>query len=224
MIIIINSLDQDLGERAIEKIRVMLVEDDLEWQSGLKSFFSKEPTFEIVACADSVQSCLQLLKTTPVDIVLMDIILNDSMGTGLDATLDITHLYPTVKVIMVSSLEDDDEVFNESFLNGAYDYVYKNDFEQIPSIITKAMNDHKSKYGARLKKLVYDKKKELLTPYDEVLLKLILEGRTQQEIAKLNNVSLGAIKKQVSRILKKFNWSGSTKDLADKCNKWRILE
>lgn len=202
----------------------MLVEDDLEWQNGLQSFFSEDPAFEIVSCVGSIKECMSALSETEVNVVLLDIMLNDPAGTGLDIALDITYSYPSIKVIMVSSLENDDEVFNEAFLNGAYDFVYKNDFEQIPSVIASAMNNEKSKYGSRLKKLVYDKKMKLLSPYDIKLLLLVLEGKTQQEIADLYSISLSSVKKHVGRIMGKFNWNGSTKELSEKCKKWGLLE
>ena len=208
----------------MERAKVLLVEDDLDWSSGLQTYFASEPGFEIVACADSKEACMSALDAIAVDVVLMDIMLGDAEATGLDAALDIAHKHPGVKVIIVSSLDNDDEVFNEAFLNGAYDFVYKNEFEQIPATIASAMNDQATKYGPRLKKLVYDKKKKLLNPYDIVLLKLTLEGRTQQEIADMNCVSLSAVKKHVGRILEKFDWSRSTKELADKCQKWGLLE
>ncbi|MFS0725209.1 response regulator transcription factor [Paenibacillus sp. 1P07SE] len=206
------------------RARVMLVEDDVEWSQGLQVFFADESGFEIVACVDSKETCMSALDEAPVDIVLMDIMLGDADASGLDAALDIAHKYPAIKVIILSSLDDDDEVFNEAFLNGAYDFVYKDEFEQIPTIIANATSDLESKYGTRLKKLVYDKKRKLITPYDVVLLKLILEGKTQQEIADMNSVSLSAVKKHVGRLLVKFNWSRSTRELADKCQKWGLLE
>lgn len=208
----------------MKRARVMLVEDDLDWSSGLQTYFANEAGFEIVACADSMETCMSALETLSVDIVLMDVMLGDAEASGLDATLDIAHKHPRIKVIIVSSLDNDDEVFNEAFLNGAYDFVYKNEFEHIPSTIANAMSNQATKYGPRLKKLVYDKKKKLLNPYDVVLLKLTLEGKTQQEIADMNCVSLSAVKKHVGRILDKFNWSRSTKELADKCQKWGLLE
>ncbi|MCM3714116.1 response regulator [Alkalihalobacillus oceani] len=208
----------------MNRAKVMLVEDDLDWSNGLQAYFSNETGFMITSCVDNMEACMAELNQTPVDVVLMDIILGDAKATGLDAALDITYKYPAVKVIIVSSLEDDDEVFNEAFLNGAYDFVYKNEFEQIPAVIANAMSEQVTKYGPRLKKLVYDKKKKLLNPYDVVLLKLIREGKTQQEIADMNSVSLSAVKKRVGRILEKFHWSRPTKELADKCHKWGLLE
>ncbi|MCI3924734.1 response regulator transcription factor [Paenibacillus sp. TRM 82003] len=208
----------------LTQARVMLVEDDWEWSQGLQVFFSNESGFKIVSCVDSKDACISALDEAQVDIVLMDIMLGDADSSGLDAALDITHKYPAIKVIILSSLDDDDEVFNEAFLNGAYDFVYKDEFERIPAIIANAMSDQESKYGPRLKKLVYDKKRNLINPYDVVLLKLILEGKTQQEIANMNSVSLSAVKKHVGRVLGKFNWNRSTRELADKCKKWGLLE
>ncbi|WP_391573294.1 response regulator [Cohnella sp.] len=208
----------------MSRAKVLLVEDDWEWINGLKMYFAGESVFEIVACVDNREACMAALEQISVDVVLMDIILGDANSSGLDATLDIAHKYPSVKVIMVSSLDNDDEVFYEAFLSGAYDFVYKDEFEQIPAVIAGAMNDQGTKYGPRLRKLVFDKKKKLLTPYDIVLLKLTVEGKTQQEIADMNSVSLSAVKKHVGRILDKFDWQRSTRELADKCHKWGLLE
>lgn len=99
-------------------MKVMLVEDDMEWSNGLRSFFSTEPTLEIVSCVDSKEACLSALSIATVDIILMDIMLNDPAATGLDITLDITYKYPSIKVIILSSIMNEDEVFNEAFLNG----------------------------------------------------------------------------------------------------------
>ncbi|MCD9024667.1 hypothetical protein [Cohnella silvisoli] len=51
------------------------------------------------------RNCMLVLRETSVDVVLMDIMLSDPTGTGLDAALDIAHNYPSIKVIIVSSLD-----------------------------------------------------------------------------------------------------------------------
>lgn len=208
----------------IDKIRVMLVEDDIEWQRGIVDFFGDHPRIGIVRCVSSRKECRAALQTTDIDVVLMDIMLGEQSGNGLDAALDIAVEHPAVKVIILSSIDNDDELFYEAFLGGAYDFVYKNDFEQLPHVIGESMENKTSKYGSRLRKLVFDKKKELLTANDAELLRHIAQGRTQQEISQLNNVSLAAVKKQVGRLLEKFDWAGSSKELADKCLKWGLID
>jgi|GEM_PF-950509 len=207
-----------------EKIRVLYVEDDEEWRAGISHFFSGHDSIELYACVSSIAECFEVLQDLPADIVVMDILLGDARETGLDATLDITTQYPAVKVIMLSSLDDNDDVFNDAFLNGAYDYLYKYDFEKLPQAIEEAMNHEASKFGARLKKLVYEKKKSLMSSGDRELLLMLMNGMTQAQIANEQHVSLAAVKKHVSRIMKKFNWERSSIELAVKCYKWGLLD
>lgn len=207
-----------------DRIRALFVEDDPDWQNGIQDFLSGQEDIELYACVSTVEECFAHLNDQPTDIVIMDIILNEYDASGLDAALDISLHFPDIKVIMLSSLDSDDEVFNEAFLNGAYEYIYKYDFEQLPDTMRGAMRNPTSKYGERLRKLVYEKKKGLLSIGDSELLKLILEGKTQTEIAKEFHVSVAAVKKHVGRVLKKFQWQESSRDLALKCKKWGILD
>lgn len=207
----------------MEKIKVLLVEDDPDWIFGIKNFFEGHESIDLLSAVSSIEDCFLILHNNHIDIVIMDIMLNDYDSSGLDATLDITIEFPDVKVIMLSSL-DEDEIFNEAFMNGAFEYVYKPDFEQLPDVIVNAMQNDSHKYGERLRKLVFEKKKSLLSGSDCELLKLVLAGKTQAEIAKELDVSLAAVKKHIGRIMKKFTWQQSSKELADRCYKWGLLD
>jgi NarL family two-component system response regulator LiaR len=206
------------------KIRVLYVEDDEEWRAGLSHFFSEHERIDLYACVSSIIACFDVLREEPTDVVVLDIMLGDEKITGLDAALDITALYPSVKIIMLSSIDNDDEIFNEAFLNGAYDYLYKYDFEKLPDTIHEAMNNPASKYGDRLKKLVYEKKKSMISKGDSEILIRLRDGMTQIQIAEELHVSLAAVKKHIGRLMKKFNWERSSNALAVKCDKWGLLD
>lgn len=208
----------------MEKIKVMLVEDDLDWIDGLKRFLAVHERIDLFASVSSLADCFAVLRNVHTDIIIMDIMLCDDELSGLDATLDITAAFPHIKVIMLSSIDGNDDIFNEAFLNGAFEYVYKQDVEQLPDVIMAAMTNPTHKHGDRLRKLVYEKKKSLLSDKDIQLLRLIEEDKTQIEIAAQLNVTLAAVKKRVGRILKKMNWQQSSKLLADKCFKWGLLD
>lgn len=208
----------------MEKIKVMVVEDDPDWIDGLKSFFAGHERIELFSSVSSLADCFAVLRNVHTDIVIMDIMLRDDEPSGLDATLDITTEFPHIKVVMLSSIDRDDDMFNEAFLNGAYEYVYKQDFEHLPDVIVAAMDNTSHKFGDRLRKLVYEQKRSLLSDKDIELLRLILEDKTQLEIAKELGVSLAAVKKRVGRILKKMSWEHSSKLLAEKCDKWGLLD
>lgn len=205
------------------KIRVLYLEDDLDWREGISRFFKNHEQIEVYACVSSIFECMKVLKHEPTDAVILDVMLSTE-ATGLDAALDIAKQYPHIKTIMLSSLHDNDEIFNEAFLNGAYDYLYKHDFEKLPQIILEAIQQPENKYGMRLRKLVFEKKKSLLTDSDCELLLELLKGRTQQQIADAGHVSLGAVKKKINRLVKKFNWQRSSLELAQRCEKWGLLD
>lgn len=202
----------------------MLVEDDPDWIAGLEFFFAGHERIELFSSLSSLADCFAVLHNVHTDIVIMDIMLNNDEPSGLDATLDITMEFPHIKVVMLSSIDRDDDIFNEAFLNGAFEYVYKQDFEQLPDVIMQAMDSPSHKFGDRLRKLVYEQKKSLLSDKDIKLLRLILDNKTQPEIAIELEVTLSAVKKQVGRILKKMKWEQSSRQLADKCSKWGLLD
>lgn len=209
---------------AMEKITALLVEDDPEWQEALAAFFRDYEQIELKAIVSSAKDCHRMLEEQSFDIVLMDIMLDDYRTSGLDATLDISWRYPETKVIMLTSLDNDDEVFNEAFLNGAYEYIYKYDFEQLPEAMIRAMQHPRSKYGERLRKLVYEQKRRLLTATDLELLRGLADSLMLREIAEQQHVSVSAVKKQLNRLFRKFGWTGTGKELAEKCRKWGLLE
>lgn len=208
----------------MEKITALLVEDDPEWQEALVAFFRNYEQIDLKAIVSTATECFRIMEQESFDIVLMDIMLDDYRTSGLDATLEISYRYPDTKVIMLTSLDNDDEVFNEAFLNGAYEYIYKYDFEQLPEAMIRASQHPQSKYGDRLRKLVYEQKKRLLTATDLEILHGLANSLTLREIAERQNVSVAAVKKQLNRLFRKFSWTGSGKELAEKCVKWGLLD
>lgn len=208
----------------MSRIKVLYVEDDPDWREGIRVFLSSYAEIELIACVPTLNECFEQLQANAVDIVIMDIVLDEYGTSGLDGALDLSVHYPNVKIIMLSSLDEHDDIFNEAFLNGAYDYVYKSEFEQLPNVMSAAISNQQTKYGERLKKLVYEKKKSLLSEGDIIVLKLLLLNMTQTQIAEQLNVSIAAVKKQVGRVKRKFNWNRSSKELADKCQKWGVLD
>lgn len=208
----------------MEKITALLVEDDIEWQQALVAFFRNYEIIDLKRIVSTAKECHRILEKEPFDIVLMDIMLDDYRTSGLDATLEISFRYPDTKVIMLTSLDNDDEVFYEAFLNGAYEYIYKYDFEQLPEAMVRAKQNPQSKYGERLRKLVFEQKKRLLTTTDLEILHGLVNSLRLREIAEQQNVSVSAVKKQLNRLFHKFGWKGTGKELAEKCLKWGLLD
>ena len=85
----------------MKKTRVMIVDDHVIVQEGLKQLLELEEDIEVVEIAGSGFECIQSLeeKANP-DIILMDIKMKDI--SGIEATKLICKKYPNIKVIMLT--------------------------------------------------------------------------------------------------------------------------
>lgn len=210
----------------MERIRVMIVEDDPDWLRGLTAYLAKETDMEIVAQASASEDALAAIRTQSPDIVLMDIMLASSME-GIWLTEEVCRTC-TAKVIMLSSLRQNDVVFS-AFQAGATDYVVKSNYEEIPAAIRGAHGNRASIHASvaeqmreefrRLKQLerqVHVKEvRDKITPAELQVLEMIDSGYTQTDIADKLVLSIRTIKVHVGNVLKKLG-GGSSKDAAKK--------
>ncbi|MBP1962137.1 response regulator transcription factor [Paenibacillus aceris] len=212
----------------LEPIRILIVEDDLDWLRGLKAYLNRQPDLSVIHTVSTSEEARELFMAAEpgVDVVLMDIMLQDEpAGIGL---AEQALLSWGVKVIMLTSMEEKDFIFR-SFQAGAIDYQIKSRFEELPDII-RAAHARKASINAgvaeqmreefrRLKKIEHQFKvkevRDLITPTELQVLEMIDQGHTQTEIANRFFISLRTVKIHVGHILKKLG-SSSSKDAAQK--------
>lgn len=104
-------------------IKVMLVDDHQLLLDGIKSALEDVSDIKVVAEAKNGLEVLELLKTTSVDIILMDI--NMPEMDGLDCTKIISHTYPDIGVIALSQYNEK-RFIKQMLRNGAKGYMLKN--------------------------------------------------------------------------------------------------
>lgn len=220
----------------MEPIRILIVEDDLDWLRGLKAYLNRQPDLRVVATVSTAEEARELFANAEpgADVVLMDIMLQDEpAGIGL---AEQALLSWGVKVIMLTSMEEKDFIFR-SFQAGAIDYQIKSRFEELPTII-RAVHARQSSINAavaeqmreefrRLKRLEHQFKvkevSDLITPTELQVLEMIDQGHTQTEIANRFFISLRTVKIHVGHILKKLG-SPSSKDAAQKIRDLGLFE
>ncbi|MDQ0915839.1 response regulator transcription factor [Paenibacillus sp. V4I5] len=220
----------------MEPIRILIVEDDLDWLRGLKAYLNRQPDLRVVATVSTAEEARELFANAEpgADVVLMDIMLQDEpAGIGL---AEQALLSWGVKVIMLTSMEEKDFIFR-SFQAGAIDYQIKSRFEELPTII-RAVHARQSSINAavaeqmreefrRLKRLEHQFKvkevSDLITPTELQVLEMIDQGHTQTEIASRFFISLRTVKIHVGHILKKLG-SPSSKDAAKKIRDLGLFE
>lgn len=200
-------------------IRILLVEDQKLMRIGIKSLFNDYPELEIIAEAQNGKEAIEKTKLLKPDIVLMDIGLPDF--SGIEATKKITELnIPNVKVTMLTSHICEDDVFN-SLSAGAFGYILKDINTEYLMTIIKTIKNGAMWIDPQVVPFIKDKNcgvippRQLsragfrethsnLTQREYEVLKLVVDGQTNSEIAKTLTISEHTAKAHVCNIIQKL--------------------
>src|SRR5512133_3343104 len=104
-------------------IRVMLVDDHAVVRSGLGAFLSVMPDLELVGEAENGDEAVVRCGLLKPDVILMDLIMPGSDGVA--ATRRIHEKYPNVRVIALTSFQED-SLIKRALEAGATGYLMKN--------------------------------------------------------------------------------------------------
>ena len=208
----------------MDRIRLLIVEDDADWLRGLTALLSREKDILITAAAGTREEAEAAIREQSFDVALLDIMM-DGIAEGIDLAQLVCQT-TSARVVMLTSLQEKEMIFG-AYKAGAIDYLLKTDFEKIPGTVRAAyakespMNAYVAEQMReefrRLKQLEQHYRvkelKDKITPSELQVLKMIDEGYTQSDIADKLVLSLRTIKVHVGNILKKLG-GGSSKDAA----------
>lgn len=192
-------------------MRILIVEDDPLMQLGLEQALSEYPDFEIIGQAeDGYTGVQQALELSP-DLVVMDIGL--PRLDGIAATKQIKEKIPNIHVVMLTSHTLQTEVV-AALSSGADAYCIKGaSLERLLAAI-EAAKDGATYLDPQIARLVLDNLKSpnpepnqnitLLSERELEVLKLIVEGKSNNEIAEDLYLSTNTIKTHVRGIMNKL--------------------
>jgi two-component system, NarL family, response regulator LiaR len=208
----ISNIDEE------KTVRVLLVDDHALIRRGMKGQFSLEPGFSIVGEALDGREAVELASQLQPDVVLMDIDL--PVMDGITATQHIKSNCLTTCVLALSAFDEDIQVMG-MLAAGADGYCLKTiQWEQLIAVIQLILQG-----GAYLDPLIAQKVARMLrstavapdVPVSQVIaqpilsnrereiLKLIAQGRSNQQIANQLYLSLGTVKSYVRMVLNKLS-------------------
>lgn len=113
------------GWSVTDPVAVLIVDDQLPFRSAARAVVRATPGFEVVGEASSGEEAVAQVAALAPKLVLMDI--NMDGISGIEATRQITDAVPSVRVVLLSTYNEDD-LPADARACGAVAYVHKEDF------------------------------------------------------------------------------------------------
>jgi NarL family two-component system response regulator LiaR len=188
------------------KIRIMVVDDHAVVRSGLGAFITAVPDFELVGEAENGEQAVVRARSLKPEVMLMDLMMPGM--DGVTATRLIREENSSIRVIALTSFQED-ELVQSAMQAGAIGYLMKNvSARELATAIRAAHEGKMTLSSEAAQSLVRASQQaaevEVLTGREQEILKLMVEGLNNSQIAERSVVSLSTVKYHISNILMKL--------------------
>jgi NarL family two-component system response regulator LiaR len=199
-----------------ETIRVLICDDHQVVRQGIRAFLSTRSGIAVVAEASDGAEAITLARQLRPDVILMDLLMPNV--DGIEAVRQIRAEQPDARILVLTSFATDDQVF-PAIKAGALGYLLKDSsptelVEAISQVYRGESSLHPSVARKLLQELSRPPKQEPtvdpLTEREVEVLRLVAQGRSNQEIANELVVSEGTVRTHVSSILSKLHLASRT--------------
>ncbi len=200
-----------------QTIRVMVVDDHNVVRSGLTTFLKAYDDLELVGEAKNGLEAINLCHAKKPDVILMDLMMPEM--DGIAATRAILQDYPDIKVIAMTSFEEE-KLVQGVLAAGAISYLLKNvTADELVKAIRDAVSGRSTLSPEAARVLVQatrPTKQSLfeLTDREREVLDLVVQGHSNQQIAETLVISVATVKAHVSNILSKLQVSSRAEAIA----------
>lgn len=197
-------------------IQILLVDDQSLFREGLRTLLSVQPEFEVVGEAGNGEEALRLAASLKPGVVLMD--LRMPVMNGVTATYRLHETLPQCKVIVLTTFDDDEYVF-DGLRAGAVGYLLKDvsseklfeairaaargEYFLLPSITAKVMAEF-----SRMSRSTPPPSEALTEPLSQrelQILRLVATGASNRDIAETLVIAEGTVKNHLTNILGKLS-------------------
>jgi DNA-binding NarL/FixJ family response regulator len=190
---------------------VLLADDHVVVRRGLRFVLDAEPDLEVVAEAGDGAEAVAKGLDSAVDLAVLDVSM--PRMTGIQAAQELSRRRPELRLLMLS-MHDNEQYFFEALKAGASGYVLKSAADRdLVEACRATMRGEPFLYPAAVSALIRNhlekasdgaQPKEILTPRELEVLKLIAEAHTSKEIAALLAISVKTVERHRANILEKL--------------------
>jgi NarL family two-component system response regulator LiaR len=199
-------------------IKVLIADDHKLFRQGLIGLMkTRDDLVHVIGEAETGEEAVQLAGELQPDVILMDIYM--SRMDGLQATREIREKYPQIAIVMLTSSERDEHLY-EAVQLGVSGYLLKsldanelfdllNGVTQGEAAMTRAMASRLLK-GVANRLIDEGKGEEPLSERELLVLRLLAGGATNPEIAEELSISVNTVKSHIKNILSKLQLENRT--------------
>ena len=197
------------------RVKVLIVDDDALMRAGLRGVLASDEGIELVGEADDGRQAAYRARLLEPDVVVMDVRMPDL--DGISATREVLEAFPEVKVVILTTFEQDDYIFG-ALSAGASGFLLKRTRpeELIAAIHTIAAGDSllspsvtsrviEQMAGLPAPDAARDPRLEELTTRERQVLEHVARGLSNAEIAAALVIEESTVKTHVKRILAKLD-------------------
>lgn len=199
-------------------IRLLLVDDQEMFRQGLASLLSLEDDLNVVGEAGDGREAIALAERLQPDIILMDVRM--PVCDGVSATREIHQRYPWIRVLVLTTFDEDEYIW-QSLQAGALGYILKSATSKQVAAAIRTLNQGYSQLGPTIASKVFAQITPMTsTPQPTIehqfsereldVLRLLGQGKSNQEIAQALHLAHGTVKNYISRILSELEVSDRT--------------
>ncbi len=219
-------------------IRVLLVDDQTLIRQGIAMLLELEPDLEVVGAVGDGRAAIEAVERLHPDVVLMDIRMPGM--DGVTATRELSRRFPEVGVIILTTFDDDEYVF-EGLKAGARGYLLKDiSSEEMAEAVRAVARGEALIQPSIARKVVAEfsrlavgsppapermapKSPNALTERELDVLKALARGMSNKEIAAALVITEGTVKTHISNILAKLDVRDRTQAVL-KAQQLRLLD
>lgn len=200
----------------MKTINILICDDQALFREALRTLLSAYDDLDVIGEASNGEEAIRFTVTHSPDVILMD--LRMPVMDGVEATRRLTQLGKSARVIVLTTFDDDETVF-EGLRAGAVGYLLKDvsseklveairaahagEYFLLPSITAKVVSEF-SRISRPVRRTENDGIVDPLSPREIEILRIVATGASNREISEQLFISEGTVKNHLSSILNKL--------------------
>lgn len=199
-------------------LRLLIVDDQALFREGLASLLGSQEDITVVGQAGDGIEAVELVRALQPDLVLMDV--NMPQMNGLEATREILRESPSVRIVILTVSDDDDDLF-AAIKAGAVGYLLKNMradslFERLrgairgeaalsPILAARVLEEFARQRQPENSAAKPPSESSELSVRERSVLQLVINGASNREIAAELDIAESTVKRHLHNILEKLH-------------------